>query len=236
MITVLVGRGVSPGRREQVDAAEQHHLRVRRPREGERVALRDGAGMVGSGRLVPSGREWLVEVDAVEQRPRPAALTLAVGAGDRDRFAWLVEKAAELGVTAIVPLETERTAGVGTGLKPAHLSKLRRHALEAVKQCGAAWALELAEPVPLAAFLAAPREGHGWLADAEGDAPPPALDRAPVTVVVGPEGGLTGNERAALLAAGYRPTTLAAHTLRFETAALAAAASVTGARLRGTNG
>jgi 16S rRNA (uracil1498-N3)-methyltransferase len=236
VITVLVGAGASPGRREQVDEAEQHHLRVRRPREGERVALRDGAGMVGSGRLVSSGREWRVEVDAVERRPRPAALTLAVGAGDRERFAWLVEKAAELGATAIIPLETERTSGVASRLKDAHLAKLRRQALEAVKQCGAAWALEVAEPMALAAFLAARREGHGWLADAEGDVAPAALDRAPVTVVVGPEGGLSGNERAALLAAGYRPTTLAPHTLRFETAALAAAASATGARLRGTNG
>ena len=50
----------------------------------------------------------------------PPELTLAVGAGDRERFAWLVEKAVELGVTAIVPLETERTAGVATRLRAAH--------------------------------------------------------------------------------------------------------------------
>ena len=70
-----------------------------------------------------------------------AELTLAVGAGDRDRFAWLVEKAVELGVTAVVPLETERTAGVATRVATTqHLAKLRRQALEAIKQCGAAWA------------------------------------------------------------------------------------------------
>jgi RsmE family RNA methyltransferase len=57
-----------------------------------------------------------------------------------------------------------------------------------------------------------------------------------VTVVIGPEGGFTEPERGMLLSAGYRRLALAPHTLRFETAALAAAAVVTTARLRGTHG
>ncbi len=61
---------------------------------------------------------------------------------------------------------------------------------------------------------------------------PPAKPRRPrstasaVTIVIGPEGGLEDQERAALRDAGFRPLALAAHTLRFETAALAAAAAV----------
>ena len=47
---------------------------------------------------------------------------------------------------------------------------------------------------------------------------------------------MSGDERAALAAAGFRPVALAPNTLRFETAALAAAAVVTAARLRGTHG
>ena len=62
------------------------------------------------------------------------------------------------------------------------------------------------------------------------------LDGVAVTIVIGPEGGLEDSERAAFLGAGFRPLALAAHTLRFETAALAAAAAVTAARLRGTHG
>ena len=77
----------------------------------------------------------------------PRQLVLAVGAGDRERFAWVVEKATELGVTAVIPLESERTAGVATQIRPQHLERLRRHALEAVKQCGAAWATRVEEPV-----------------------------------------------------------------------------------------
>jgi len=236
VITLLVPTGVAAGRRETVDDAEGHHLRVRRASAGERVALRDGAGLVGTGRLVSDGREWVVDVEAVERRARPAELTLAIGAGDRDRFSWLVEKAVELGATTVVPLETERTGSVATRVRDAHLPKLRRQALEAIKQCGAAWALEVDAPQSLAAFIARTEPGIHWLADAAGAAPPGTLDTSPVTVVIGPEGGFTEPERGLLLSAGYRPLALAPHTLRFETAALAAAAVVTTARLRGLHG
>jgi 16S rRNA (uracil1498-N3)-methyltransferase len=219
-----------------VDDGERHHLRVRRAVDGERVALRDGAGLVGSGRLVIWGGEWVVEIDSVEQRPRPAPLTLAVGAGDRERFAWLVEKAVELGVTAIVPLDTERTAGVATRLRASHVDKLRRQALEALKQCGAAWTAHIEAPISVALLAERSGDGLAWVADPSGTAPPATLDRRPVTVVVGPEGGLSAAERSTLDAAGYRDMALAPHTLRFETAAVAAAAAVTVARLRGLHG
>jgi 16S rRNA (uracil1498-N3)-methyltransferase len=235
VITLLVPHGVTAGWREQVDVAEQHHLRVRRAADGERVALRDGAGLVGTGRLVASGRAWLVEVETVERHARPAELTLAVGAGDRERFAWLVEKAVELGATAVIPLETERTGGVASRLRENHVARLRRHALEAIKQCGAAWALDVEAPTTLAELAGRAGTGLRWVADATGAPPPGTLEGGPVTVVVGPEGGLTDLERSVLATAGYRSMALAPYTLRFETAALAAAAAVTAARLRGTH-
>ena len=237
VITVLVPAGVHPaGSRAPIEASEAHHLRVRRVAAGEPVGLRDGAGLVGTGRTVQEGRAWMVEVEVVTEAPRPAELTLAVGAGDRERFGWLVEKATELGVTTIVPLETERTAGVATRVRPPHLEKLRRQALEALKQCGAAWAPAVEEPVELDEFLRRPLAGVLWLADPAGQMPAGTLDTAPVTVVVGPEGGISERERRALLAAGFQPRMLGPHILRFETAALAAVVAVTTARLRGIHG
>jgi 16S rRNA (uracil1498-N3)-methyltransferase len=241
VITVLippgaVAPGAGAGRRERLDEAEQHHLRVRRAQEGERVALRDGAGLVGIGRIAIVGKAWEVEIENAERRARPAALTLAVGAGDRERFGWLVEKAVELGATRIVPLLTARAGDVASRVRDSHIEKLRRQALEATKQCGAAWAVEVDEPAALAAFIERKEAGLLWLADAAGDAPPATLDAGAVTIVVGPEGGLEDPERAVLLGAGFRPLALAAHTLRFETAALAGAAVVAAARLSGTHG
>ena len=234
MIVLIESGAVRP--RGRLREGEAHHLRVRRAREGELVELRDGAGLVGAGRLVPAGRVWEIEVERMERLARPAALTLALGAGDRDRFSWVVEKAAELGVTTVVPLETERTAGVATRVRPQHVEKLRRAALETLKQCGSAWACEVTEPVALDALAARPLEGTGWLADAGAVPAPSLVGAAPLTVVVGPEGGLTSRERDRLRAAGYLPVALGPLTLRFETAAIAAAAAAAMARLRGNHG
>ena len=142
----------------------------------------------------------------------------------------------KLGVSSIVPLETAHTAGVATRLKDAHGAKLGRVVLEATKQCGAAWAPTVEPVLPLAKFLARPIQGTGWLADPAGAPPPATLDDTPLTVVIGPEGGFTDEERAGLVSAGYRPVTLGTNSLRFETAALAAAAVAGTARLRGNHG
>ena len=222
MIVLLGPAAPGDGRLAPLLEGEDHHLRVRRAREGDRVELRDGAGLVGSGRLRRDGTGWRVEVDergVVRRRP---GMTLAVGAGDRDRFEWLSEKATELGVAALIPLETEFTSAVATRVRPQHVAKLRRRALEALKQCGAAWVPEISPPISLATLLARPVAGERWLADASG-ASATAVGPA-ATVLVGPEGGFTPAERGAAVAADFRPVRLGPYVLRFETAALAAAA------------
>lgn len=234
---VLIERGSSAaGQRVSLDDDEVHHLRVRRAKDGDLVEILDGSGLRGAGRLVQSGKQWDVDIQSAQLEQPPAELTLAVAAGDRERFSWMVEKAAELDVTHIVPLETERTAGVASRLKGAHLPKLRRSALEATKQSGATWAPWIEDPTTLKAVINRSRGGARWLADAAGEPAPPLVDQNPVLVVIGPEGGLTEAERQALLSAGYLPVALGRHTLRFETAALAAAAAVAQARMRGLNG
>jgi 16S rRNA (uracil1498-N3)-methyltransferase len=234
---VLVERGSGePGRRGSLGESEVHHLRVRRANGGEIVEVLDGAGLRGTGALVQSGKEWWVDVQNSVREPRPAELTLAVAAGDRDRFAWMVEKAVELGVTRILPLETARSSGVATKIKDAHLDRLRRRALETIKQCGVTWAPQVEAPLSLDAFLEQPLTGSGWLADATGSPPAITLGQSALTIVIGPEGGLTDAERDSLVTAGYQPTVLGPHTLRFETAALAAATLATMARVRGSNG
>ena len=239
---VLIQRGSGAGalwavgKRVRLDEDEVHHLRVRRAKDQEAVEILDGAGLRGTGRLLQDGKQWMVEIRSADREQRPAELTLAVAAGDRERFSWMVEKAAELGVTHIVPLETERSAAVATRVKETHLLKLRRAVYEAIKQCGAAWVPSIEEPVSLEEYVRRPLDGAGWLADVAGAVPPIRLDQVPVSAVIGPEGGLTDGERQALLAAGYLPVALGRHTLRFETAALAAAAAVAQARMRGLNG
>jgi 16S rRNA (uracil1498-N3)-methyltransferase len=221
------------GHRATLDESEVHHLKVRRARDDENVEVLDGAGLSGTGVLVRAGAKWLVEIRSAERRPSQPELTLAVAAGDRERFTWMAEKAVELSVTRLVPLETARTAGVASRIRQSHIQKLRRVVLDATKQCGAVWAPAVEEPVSIIEFLAGTLIGNGWLADPAGAAPAADLDDTPLTILVGPEGGFSAEEREAILGSVYRPIALGLNTLRFETAALAAAAIASSARLRG---
>lgn len=223
VITVLLSPAeYAAGDRVAVDPDEAHHLEVRRARDREVVAFVDGAGRRGQGRLILGHGAPAVAIDSVVIEPAPAGLVLGVGAGDRDRFSWLAEKAAEIGVTELAPLDTDRTTGVATRVRAQHVGKLQRRAREALKQSGNAWAPSLRDPEPLARFLSRATGGR-WLLDAGGEPAPLAIEPGPVFLLVGPEGGLTAAERAAAIAAGFRPTTVGPHVLRFETAALAGA-------------
>jgi 16S rRNA (uracil1498-N3)-methyltransferase len=220
-----------------LDEDESRHLTVRRAEPGREVQLVDGAGTRATGQLSRgNANAWSVTIGEVYREPRPVPVTLAVGAGDRDRFGLLVEQATQLGVTRVVPLLTEHTAGVSTRLREGHLDRLRRRAREALKQCGAAWAPEIADPQDLATFLSDLPAGARWLADPDGGSRPGLDPAVPLTVAVGPEGGFTIAEQRALRGAGFLLVRLGRHLLRFETAALAALTAAWLSREESMNG
>ena len=215
-----------------LDEEERHHLRVRRAAPGERVRALDGMGSVAEGVLLKSGGDLAVRVERVELVPEPPRFMLVVGAGDKERFGWLAEKSAELGVTDLLPLKAERTRSVAAGIREGHLLALQRRARQAIKQSGAGWAPRVSPPVDVRFAAAQGDPQCRWLADATGEPPPELPPVAPLVVVVGPEGGLIPAEREVFLAAGFRRVRLAPDLLRFETAALAAAAVVASQRPR----
>lgn len=237
MMAVLAGpEEILPGARLVLEQEEVRHLQVRRAAEGQAVVVLDGAGTRGFGRLAQAADGYVVAVERVSRDPMPPVVTLIVGAGDRDRFAVVAEQAAQFGVTRIVPLESERTRGVATRLRETHLARIRRRSREALKQCGAAWAPVLDAPAALAAVLSDAGPGARWLTDHAGRDTPALGPDEPVTILVGPEGGLTAGERDAVLAAGFVPVRLGPHILRFDTAALAALSTAWQARQRGAHG
>src|SRR5918994_5946563 len=137
---VLIGGSAREGDLVDLDDEEAHHVRVRRALEGDSVEVRNGVGLTGDGVLVARNGSWGVRVARARTEMPPASTVIAVAAGDRDRFSWMVEKLGELGVTELVPLESARAMTVASRVRPAHLDKLRRRALESVKQSGASWA------------------------------------------------------------------------------------------------
>jgi len=215
---------LAPERQIQLAEAERHHLKVRRARDGEKLRLLDGRGGAGQAMLVGNPSEGLVQISIVDSVPAPVTRGLAVAAGDRDRFVWLVEKSAELGVTDLIPLEPERTAGVGTRIRTQHVERLQRRAFEAIKQSGAAWAPLVHEPMTISDLASWRSDSTRWLADAGGATPAMIPASEPAWTAVGPEGGFTDAERSMLEGAGWKPVRLGKYVLRFETAAVVAAA------------
>ncbi len=225
MIRVFVPPGsIATGATVALDQEEAHHLGVRRSGQHEPAHAIDGAGGLGMGRLVHHGEQWLVEIEMAVIEPRPAELVLAVGAGDRDRFLTLAEKATELGVTRVVPLETALVRSVATRTREATLEKARRRVREACKQSGNPW-MPVVEPLTVLEALADLVTGVRWLlADPRGDDLPALGGQEPVGWLVGPEGGFTEDEIAFVeQELGASRTRLSRHILRYETAAIAAA-------------
>ncbi len=225
---------LAEGERTLPGAAAHHLTRVLRARPGQPVAAFDGAGLEAYGTIVAVDADG-VRVDL--EAPRPAAtepdraVTLAPALLKGDKLADVVRMATELGVVAVRPVLSRRCDA--TELSPARLARWRRVAEEAARQCGRARVPEVAEAARLdalvwtGALLVADPFAEATLGDAAADlggtrdAPP-----TPVTIVTGPEGGLTPDEVAALVARGGRAVALGRRVLRAETAPVAVAAAL----------
>lgn len=196
-------------------------------RPGEVLTVRDDAGGCYRGRLLPDGRGVrLFARIASEVEPRHARC-LVQALPDRERMLLIIQKAVELGATRIQPVLTRHGAPLpGAGPGQDKSATWSRVALAAAKQCRRAVIPEVAPPMMLTAFLEANGAAMVHM-DLTGEpllALAPALARAPLAVLVGPEGGWGEGERAALRAAGSRPVTLGVRVLRTETAGIAALA------------
>ncbi|HTQ39064.1 MAG TPA: 16S rRNA (uracil(1498)-N(3))-methyltransferase [Pirellulales bacterium] len=221
--------------RATLDGAEAHHLaRVMRAQVGDSVTLFDGSGfefMAQIESMAKSRIEFVVLQRREVNRESPVPLTLAVALPKGDRQRWLVEKAVELGVAALVPLETQRGVAQPSA---AALNRLRRTVIEASKQCGRNRLLEIAAPQPWRTYVAANQDVLRMVAHSGGNPLcsvwPSQLVEAGnlsvpcVTAAIGPEGGFTKEEIDQALAAGWKAVDLGPRVLRVETAAIALAA------------
>lgn len=209
-----------------VEAEAQHLAKVMRAKLGDEVALFDGSGWEFTARVSGIGKA-AVELEIVDRRQidreLPHALTLAVSLPKGDRQKVLVEKLVELGVTRLVPLDTERSVAEGT---PAALARLRRQVIEASKQCGRNRLMEIAEPLSLPQLPQhSPPPTERRVLAHPSDAPlRNSAAVGPVIVAIGPEGGFTDDEVALAAGVGWEIVSLGPRILRIETAAIALAA------------
>jgi len=214
--------------------AVARHVQVLRLSCGDQIVLFNG-----------EGGEYVAVLTTLEKRraraeiktfsPReaelPYALTLAQALPEGSKMDWIVEKAVELGVAAVVPVAAQRSV---VRLSAERAAKKMEHwqgvIAAASEQCGRNRLAHLAEPIDLhdwlrqrnlhCRILFSPRAGQS-LSDWARHHPPQAL-----SLLVGPEGGLSEQEEEAALAQGMIALSLGSRVLRTETAGLAAVAAL----------
>ena len=223
---LFVRTTLGEGARVDLDAAQANYLgNVMRLGEGSELLVFDGRSGEWLARIAEAGKKRMTL--AVERRTRePEAIPdvwLAFAPVKRNQTDWLVEKATELGVAKLIPVMTQRTI-----VERVKLERLEAIAIEASEQCGRTRLPAIEEPVPLRKLLEAGHPGRTlYFADEAGGEPASsAFKPGPATILTGPEGGFTDEERAAIRAAqNAMPISLGPRILRAETAALAALAA-----------
>ena len=208
------------------DAA--HHMRVARISPGERIALRNGAGTTAQGTIVKIFRaSALVDVLETGTAARPAEIHLLAPVADRERMLWLAEKVTELGITSWRPVVWRRSKSVSPrGEGPMFQAKVRGRMTSALIQSGGAWLPDLFPEASVERAVSAAPAGTRLLLARDGNAIRDASIREPVTIALGPEGGMEAMEQSVFVDAGFLPVRLGESTLRFETAGIAAVAIV----------
>lgn len=219
------------GKRVKLEGnAASHITRVLRLRVGTALVLFDGTGGEYEGSIDRAhGGEVIVAVgaQAAVERESPLELTLAQGVSRGERMDLVVQKATELGVSHLVPVLTERSVVRLTAQQSDRkVNHWRAIAIAACEQCGRNRLPSVAPPVALREFLkgGAGAAGTRLLLSPEGTATLGKVARpgGAVTVLIGPEGGLTDEEEQAAVAAGFTALRLGPRVLRTETAAIAA--------------
>ncbi|ARA91860.1 16S rRNA methyltransferase [Rhodothermaceae bacterium RA] len=209
----------------------RHAVRVLRMRPGDALVVVDGVGGWYEAELVDASKSRAVARVIRTRREvgeSPFEITLALALlKQRNRFETALEKAVELGVRRFVPLVTARTEK--GGLKRSRAESIL---IAAMKQSGRSRLMDLSEPVT---FDAALRLDVDLKLVAHEQADPasslvrvlagPAYPER-VLLMIGPEGGFTGEEVTRARSAGGRVVSLGPRRLRAETAALAAASAL----------
>lgn len=203
-----------------------HHIRVARVAVGECVALRNGLGKAAVGVLVKANKSSaLVDVSEISEIPRPAPIHLLAPVADRERMLWLAEKAMELGVSSWRPVVWRRSKSVSPrGEGSTFQSKVKARMISALLQSGSGWLPDIFPEATIDRAVAAAPLGTRVLLAKDGEPMAGVPMTAPVTIALGPEGGMEPAERDAFIGAAFLPVKLTQSTLRFETAGVAGVA------------
>lgn len=204
---------------------EQQHAKSLRIRSGELISITNGSGLVVTARVTNEAPVHFSQVDSrLSLLPSPKLhLIQALAKNDRDEMA--LQQAVELGATMITPWQSERS--IVRWDNKAEKGRLRWQAIatEAMKQSQQSF---LPEVRPVLGTSSLRPTGLGLILDPRAQVPISTLDfNVPeVTLVVGPEGGISDSELATLRANGFLGVRLGSSVLRTSSAGPAAIAAI----------
>jgi 16S rRNA (uracil1498-N3)-methyltransferase len=212
------------------EGAGRHLNHVLRLQAGARLALFNGDGRDYQAHLAGLGRQLTLAVEApgATEPPPPFEIRLALGVSKGERMDYAIQKSVELGVSRISPLFTERSvvqlAGERLERRMAHwhgvlIGACEQSGRRRLPQLDPATHLEdWITAAPAGGLVLDPRAAQVLVA-----LPPPETQ---ITLLVGPEGGLSPREHRQALGHGLLPVRLGPRVLRAETAPLAAIAAI----------
>lgn len=215
-----------------LDSALEHHLtRVLRLRDGAAMLAFDGHGREFSAELKTLGdtNEILIGRLQREEPPPNLRIQLVVAISRHTRMEWTLEKAVELGVSAIRPVFSERSrVRLDQRRAERKLSHWQSLVVAAAAQSDRCWLPTLATPEPLETLWSEMLDDTRLVLDPQ--SPKALAELSPaagdLSLLVGPESGFSDSERSKASTAGWLPVRLGPHVLRAETAGPAAIAAI----------
>ena len=208
--------------------AAAHLLRVLRLQAGDACVLFNGDGHDYDARIVAIGkRDARAEIVGARRidNESPLRIALLQGIARGEKMDWILQKATELGVARILPVNSERSeVKLDAQRADKRLAHWREVVVSACEQSGRATVPDVAAPQALAQ-AAASREGRSFILDPFAGTSLAALhgiELRACTLAIGPEGGWSPRDREQLVAAGFEGLRLGPRVLRTETAGIAA--------------
>lgn len=212
----------------QLEETASHHLsKVLRMQAGRELILFNGKGGEFAATINEVTKKHVIALVAehnAENRESLLQLELAIGISRGERFEWVLQKATELGVTKITPLITERTEVKTSGDRQEKMMDRWQHIIiSACEQCQRNVLPELATPLQLNDWLPQVNSDLRFvLHHRDSKTLPTEQKPQSITLLIGPEGGLSESEIALAQQHNFNALTLGPRVLRTETAPVAA--------------
>lgn len=206
----------------------KHIVQVLRMQNGERLQLTDGKGNLYTTSITDAHKKHCtvsIEHSEIQQRVTGNVSIAISPVKNNSRFEWFLEKATEIGVSAIIPLLCHRTEK-----QHFRLDRMKTILISAMLQSQQAWLPILHEPVKYRSFIAGATQAKKYIAHCIDNDTKVLLTGQPISqpaghlICIGPEGDFTPEEIDMALANDFIPVSLGETRLRTETAGMVAAA------------